>query len=367
MRFFRPYCLVFLFPIILILSVFDTTAQSRQSLEEQRKSTLREIDETNRYLQETRQSQKESLEKLNLLNVRVGQYKKLIDGINAEIDYADRRINEAAARVKQMSRETEKLKSEYAQLLYHAYTNRGKYNKLIYVLSAKDFNEAYRRMNYFRQYGEYRKRQVAEIVKTQEELSATMEQLAARKAEKEKLLVTQREESRRLEVVKTEQNKEVDKLKSQERQLRRQLAEQQRRAQKLQRDIEQLIASEAKKRKGTSTNLYDKLTPEERLVSNNFKDNRGRLPWPVEKGIITGYFGINPHPLYKDIRINNNGIDITTVGGAGVRAVFGGEVTRVWGIRGENIIVVIRHGNYMTVYQNLVDVSVKQGDKVKLK
>ena len=240
-------------------------------------------------------------------------------------------------------------------------------NKLVYVLSARNFNEAYRRMNYFRQYSEYRQKQVAEIVKTQEELSNIIDQLAEQKTEKAKLLLTHRDESKQLELVQTEQNKEANKLKSQERKLRNRLEEQQRKAKKLERDIEQLIASEAKKRKGTTNNIYNTLTPEEKLVSDKFKDNRGRLPWPVEKGIITGYFGTNPHPLYKDIRVNNNGIDITTVSGSAVRAVFGGEVTRIWGIRGENIIVVVRHGNYMTVYQNLVNVSVKQGDKIKVK
>ncbi|MDR1171202.1 MAG: peptidoglycan DD-metalloendopeptidase family protein [Bacteroidales bacterium] len=364
---FHPYRWLLLLPFVLFLSEAGVYAQSRQNLEQQRKQALQDIEETNSYLKETQQSQKESLEKLNLLSAQVTQFNRLINSINAEIAYANRQIGETSAKVGGMSIEIEKMKAEYAQLVYHTYKNRGKYNKLIYVLSAKDFNEAYRRMKYFQQYSEYRKRQVAEITVKQEELRVVIEQLAVRKAEKEKLLAEQRQESKRLEAVKAEQNKEVNSLKAQERKLRSQLEAQKRKAQKLQNDIGKIIAAEAKKRKTTTDNLYDKLTPDERLVSNNFKGNKGRLPWPTEKGIITGYFGINAHPFFKEVRMINNGIDITTIGSADVRAVFDGEVTGVGGIPGDNLFIMVRHGNYITVYQNLVDVAVKQGDKVKHK
>jgi septal ring factor EnvC (AmiA/AmiB activator) len=364
---FHLYRWFIVLPLVLFLSGTGAYAQSRQNLEQQRKKALQDIEETNRYLKETQQSQKESLEKFNLLSAQVMQFNRLMNSINAEIAYADRQIGETATKVGRMSNEIEKMKAEYAQLVYHAYKNRGKYNKLVYVLSAKDFNEAYRRMKYFQQYSEYRKRQVAEITAKQEELRAVIEQLAVRKAEKEKLLAEQRQESKRLEAVKAEQNKEVNNLKAQERKLRSQLEAQKRKAQKLQNDIEKMIAAEAKKRKTTTANLYNKLTPDERLVSDNFKGNKSRLPWPTEKGIITGYFGVNTHPLFKEVRMINNGIDITTIGSADVRAVFDGEVTGVGGIPGDNLFVLVRHGNYITVYQNLVDVTVKQGDKVKHK
>ena len=369
MRFFHSYRFFLFLTAILALPVSDIEAQSRQSMEEQRKSTLREIGETNRFLTEVQQSQKESLGKLNLLNTRVTQYNRLISGMNAEINQVDRQINETSARIRQMSNEIEKLKAEYAQLLHHAYKNKGRYNKLIYVLTSKDFNEAYRRMNYFKQYSEYRKKQVDDITKAQNDLNEAIERLSKEKAEKEKLLAEQRKESKQLDAAKAEQNKEVNKLKSQERNLRRQLADQQRKEQRIQKEMEKLIAAETKKRKGStpSSNLYDRLTPEERLVSKNFKDNRGRLPWPVEKGIISRFFGINSHPLFRDIKIDNDGIDITTVGGADVRSVFDGEITLVSGILGGNISVFMRHGNYITIYQNLIDVKVKQGDKVKIK
>jgi len=342
-------------------------AQSRQNLEEQRKQTLLEIEETSRFLAETEKSRSESVNKLNLLIAQEKQISRLISGINAEIALADKQISETSAKVSRMSNEIEKMKAEYARLVFQAYKKRGQYNKLIYVFSAKDFNEAYRRMKYFQQYSEFRKKQVAEIKAKQEELQVIIVQLSVKKAEKEKLLAEQQQESKKLESVKAERNREVNSLRSQERRLKNQLAVKQRNALKLQSEIAKLITADAKRRNTTTSNLYDKLTPDELLISNNFKGNKGRLPWPTEKGTITGFFGINPHPLFRNIPLPNNGIDITTVGGATVRVVFDGVVMDIGGIIGNNMHVMVQHGNYITVYSNLIDVTVKHGDKVKLK
>ena len=353
---------------VLFLLVFDVYPQTRQKLEEQHTQALKEIEETNRLLKETQQSEKQSLNRLNLLNAQLVQFNRLISNMDAEIADADRQIKESSDKQKQMTREIEKMKEEYARLIHHIYKNKGRYNKLVYVLSAKDFNEAYRRMKYFQQYSEFRKKQVTEIKLKQEELRVEMEQLAVYKAEKEKLLAEQRLENKRLETFKTEYNKELNLLKSQERKLKTQLDKQQANLKKLRDEIAKIIAAETKKDTNTpTTNSYDRLTPDQRLVSNNFKGNRGRLPWPVERGNITGFFGVYKHPFLKYVSLDNKGIDITTVGGADVRAVFDGEVIGITPIAGNNLTVLIRHGNYFTVYNNLVSVKVKKGDQVKLK
>ena len=301
------------------------------------------------------------------------QFNRLISGINAEIAYADRQITETTATISRMTNEIEKMKTEYAMLVFQAYKNRGHYNKLMYVLSAKDFNEAYRRMKYFQQYSEFRKKQVAEIKAKQEELQAVIAQLETQKVEKEKLLADQVLETKRLEAVKDEQNREVNSLMAQERKIRSQLTAQQERAKRLQAEIEKLIAAEIRSRTAstpttaTPTSNYERLTPEQRMISDNFKGNKGRLPWPTERGHITGRFGINPHPLVRSILLSNNGVDITTVGGAEVRAVFDGEVSGIHPTLGENITVLVRHGNYITVYSNLVEVTVKMNEKLKSK
>ena len=363
---FNTYRRILFLLLFVSLLTPDIHAQSRQNLEEQRRQALRKIEETNRLLEETQKSQRQSLEKLNLLNAQIKQFGQLIGSINAEIAFADRQISETSAKVARMSNEIEKMKDEYAKLVFQAYKNRGQYNKLIYVLSAKDFNEAYRRMKYFQQYSEFRKKQVAEITEKQKELQVEIERLTAQKAEKEVLLAEQQQEIKKLDIVKTEQNKEVNSWKSKERQLRAQLQAQQRTAQRVENEMKKLIAAEAKKMNATPANLYEALTPDERLISNNFRGNRGRLPWPTERGTITSYFGLNP-TVHKNVQLPNNGIDITTVGGADVRVVFDGEVTNIIAIIGRNLNVIVKHGNYFTLYSNLVNVTVKKGDKVKLK
>jgi septal ring factor EnvC (AmiA/AmiB activator) len=350
----------------LLLAV-EASAQSRQELEDRRRKTLKEIDAISGFLKETQETRKESLNRIILLNSQIKRYHLLISNLEKEIQLAERQIRETALQVKQMNSEMEKLKDEYARMVFHAWKNRGKYDKLIYILSAKDFNEAYRRMKYFRQYSQFRAGQIREIVETRKQLDSVIQQLARQKTEKEKLMTVQHNESRQLEAVIKEQNGAIEGLKSQEKKLRQQITEKQKEAQKLQQTINRMIAAEVKKNKGESKTLYDKLTPSERLVSNHFKDNRGLLPWPTERGIITGFFGINSDPLYRDIKINNSGIDITTVENSDVRAIFEGTVTMISRIHGSNIAVMIRHGNFITVYANLVDISVKQGENVKAK
>jgi len=365
--FFRSFHWFFILSVLLYLLMSDAIAQSRKDLEEQRRQALLQIEETSRFLEETQRSQKKSLEKLNLLNVQAIQLKKLISSMDAEITYIDRQIGETNTKVSKMTAEVEKMKTEYAQMVSQAYKNRGKYNKLVYVLSSKDFNEAYRRMKYFQQYSEYRKKQVAEINVKQAELKVAIEQLTKQKAEKEKLLAEQRKESIRLESVKAEQNKEVNNWEKEKWRLRSQLTAQRQRAQRIENELKKMIEADAKKRNATSANLYDKLTPDERLISDNFKGNRGRLPWPTEKGIITGNFGVSTHPVFKDVKQNNPGVVITTVEGSDVRAVFDGVVLGIGGILGDNLFVLVKHGNYYTAYKNLVNVTVKKGDKVKTK
>ena len=350
----------------MFLLAGETFAQSRQSLEEQRKKALAEIEETNRFLKETEQSRAKSVEKLHLLDAQIIQFNRLISSINAEISHADRQIGETSSKINRMNAEIDKMKAEYAQLVIHAYKSRGQYNQLIYVLSAKDFNEAYRRMKYFQQYSEFRKKQIDDIKEKQDEMRIVIAQLETQKTEKGQLLAEQRQENKKLETVQAEQNKEVNSLRSQERRLRTQLITQQQKEKRIHDQIAKLIAAETKKMSTSTANPYDKLTPDERLISSNFKGNKGRLPWPTEKGTITGFFGVNSNSLHKYVSQSNNGINITTVGGADVRVVFEGEVAEVAGITGD-IFVLVRHGNYYTAYTNLIDVKVKKGDKLKSK
>ena len=358
---------IFILLLIFLTAANNAYSQTRQSLQEQRKQALKEIEETDLFLKETLKIQSESETRLNLLVAQVAQFNRLISSIKAEIDYFDRQIKETTEIGNSLTVEIEKMKSEYAELVVQAYKNRGKYNKLVYVLSSKDFNEAYRRMKYFQQYSEFRNKQVSEIIIKKEELNKVIAKLNEQKAEKAKLLEEQRNENKKLELVKTEENKEFQKLKSKERQLRIQLSERRKKLERLEKEIEKVIAAEEKKRNATTANIYETLTPAERLVANNFKGNKGMLPWPVEKGLITGSFWKSVNRIVKGFVNDNPGIDITTVANADVRVVFDGEVTDVGGYPGNNQFVMVRHGSFITVYQNLVNVKVKSGDKLKSK
>ena len=360
---------IYLF-VLFCLFIFSMNAysqQTRQNLEEQRKQVLREIEQTNRLLRETVKDQEQSVLKLNLLNAQVTQYNSLISSMNTEIAYINRQISTTSASIRQFENDIDRMKTEYAKMVKQAYKNRGQYNKLIYVLSAKDFNEAYRRMKYFQRYSSYNKRQVEEIKLKQKELNEAIEQLKMHRTDSEKLLAEQRRENVKLQAIKQELDIEIGKLKSQERRLKTQLAEQQQRDKKIQDEIAKMISEEARKQGTTTENLHERLTPEQRLISNNFQANRGKLPWPIERGVITGKFGTRRHNIYQDIQVDNIGIYITTIANAEVRAVFDGEVTNVGGVPGVKLFVLVRHGNYFTVYLNLVDVNVKQGDKITLK
>ena len=355
------------FLIIFLFFYGSLSSQTRQSLEEQRRNLETEIRDLNRFLREAVREHEQSTVRLNLLIAQVSQYNRLIAGINSEIAHTDRQISVTTEQIRQMTNDIEKMKSEYARLVFQAYKNRGQYNKLIFVLSSKDFNEAYRRMKYFQQYGEFRKKQVAEILIIQAELENRIVQLTEQRAEREALLVERRRESAALQTVRNEQDREVARLRANERQLRTQLERQQREQNRIQNEIDRHIANEARRAGATVANVHERLTPEQQIISTNFRANRGRLPWPTERGHITRRFGSVPHPIVRNIIVNNPGIEITTISNADVRVVFEGEVSLVGGIVGSNMYVLVKHGNFYTAYHNLVDVKVKTGDKVNLR
>lgn len=361
---------IVLYLCLLCLWAGGLNAQTRKNLEKERNQTLRQIAQTTELLQKNQDSHKISLSKYNLLSAQIEQYNKLIATINAEIQFLNAQIITNLDEVERYKKQVAELKREYAQMVNFAYKNRQKYNQLIFILAAEDLNTAYRRMRYFQQYSSYRQLQVAKIESLQDSLNVSISRLEAARAEKEELLNSEQEQRLILAGLRSVQNQELQDLRSKERQLRAQLEEQQKRERQLQEEIQKLIAAENKKRnkgKEKSSKLYDKLTPEEQLTSKNFSQNKGKLPWPTEKGVISRPYGISKHPVLKDITIDNDGIDIMTNPGSAVRAVFDGEVSFVSAIIGENLTIFIRHGNYITIYQNVVRPTVKQGDKVKTK
>lgn len=356
-----------LFPALTVIFFLlhpSLQAQVLSDLQKKKQSAVKEIELTSRLLNQVQQQEKASLNRLQLINNNISQRNQLITGLNSEIKLYAGFIANNQLVIELLTGDLEKMKTEYAQLIRLTYISNNSSNPLMFLLSAENFNQAYRRLLYMKRYASVRNQQAEAMKQLQLFLNEKTEQLEQQRQTRQQLLAESKEEANKLAQEKNQQSQEVQKLKSQQRDLRQKLEQQRKIEQQLEREIQNIIEAEARKNRAAGEPAYS-LTPEQKLVGNNFAQNKLRLPWPVERGIITEKFGIHRHPVLEKVQVRNNGINISTEPGAKVRAVFGGEVTRVFGITGGNSAVIIRHGSYLTVYSNLKEVIVKSGDKVK--
>jgi septal ring factor EnvC (AmiA/AmiB activator) len=403
--------------LFLLTTAFTLSAQSVKELERQRKQTLQKLETTSKMLNETNQSKKTSLNKLNIISKNINERKTLIKNISSEISLMDAQIIKLNQEKTQLENKLGKLKSDYVKLVQEAHINRNLYAKIMFVLSANSFDQSYRRLRYLQEYSDYRKQQVREIEHVKTEIIHKNDSISTHKVTK--VQVVKQKESETQNLSKDEQKEKgfLTDLQKKEKKLREDQKIQQKKANDLNNKIERLIAeqirkAEAKreaaekrriaeeKRKSaeeprykaknntkTSTKTEHKannnstastssssssasvsaLTKEESLISGNFERNIGRLPWPTSNGFIRGHYGIQQHPVLKFITTNNKGIYIQTPAGSNARAVFEGIVTQRFVIPGSNNGVIIQHGNYRTVYANLTQIFVREGDHVSAK
>jgi murein hydrolase activator len=338
-------------------------AQSISDLQQKKQNAAREIELTTKLLNQAQQQEKASLSRLQLINNNITQRNELIGGLNGEVRIYQGLIADNRMVIDLLRSDLERMKSEYSELIRLAYISKSSGNHLMFLLSAENFNQAYRRMLYMRRYTAIRNTQLEAMNAVQQLLNEKVEQLEQHTQTRRQLLAEAQTEAQKLQQEKTKQNQEVQKLKTQQRDLRQKLEQQRRIEQQLEREIQKIIEEEPNKNRKAGAPAFA-LTPEQKLIGNNFEQNKQRLPWPVERGVITEKFGIHRHAVLQNVQVRNNGINITTEAGAKARAVFNGEVSRVFGITGGNSAVIIRHGNYLTVYSNLREVTVKTGDKV---
>lgn len=361
--------------LILLFSLggqFRIYAQTKQDLEKKKKQLQQDIDYTNKLLSETKKDKKLSLNQLVTLNKKIGMRQELINTINHEIRLMDRQINDNNLAIKELETELNKLKDEYARMIYFAFKNQDAYSKLMYVFSAKDFDQAYMRLKYLQQYSGFRKKQAEEIDSTKMKLSDKIKELEQKKQQKRQLLTNEEQEKLNLKKEKNEQEGALNELQAKEQKLKKELEQKKRDAEKLQKAIQKIIEEEiraarektAKENKGSGGYAFNEETKQ---LSKNFASNQRKLPWPLIQSIVNDHFGQHPHPLMPQIMLDNSGVDLSTTKGAIVRAVFEGEVTSIAGIPGAGKVVIVRHGEYLSVYANLKDVYVKQGDKVDTK
>ncbi len=341
-------------------------AQSISDLQKKKQDAAKEIEYTTRLLNETQRNEKSSLGKLRLLNSKINQRNTFISSISSEINIFEECIANNVLAAEMIKNDIEKLKLEYAALVKLAYKNKDARDELLFLLSSENFNQAYRRYLYFRRYTAYRQNQAETIVAVEAVLIESVKKLEQQKAIKQELIGTTQKEKQELANEKGQQNTELQKLQKQKQKLQKTLTQQRKVEQQLEREIQQIIEEEARKSRAAGGSGFA-LTPEQKLIGNNFEQNKNRLPWPVERGIIVEHFGVHQHPVLTNVQVQNNGINIATEIGSKVRSVFNGEVSRVFGISGGNTAVIIRHGKYLTVYSNLREVVVKKGDKVATK
>ena len=361
------------FYLLLPVFLFFTILVNGQSLEELRKKkakTNEQIKYTTRLLEEAKKNEKQTLNKYKILDKQIELRTSLITGINSEVGVLVEFIDQNAWLVSSLNADLEELKKEYANMIVFAQKNQTNYSKLLFVLSSNSFNQAYNRMIYLKQYTEYRKRQAELIQWIRDLIQVKVGRLQEQRTQKETLLQSKKREADQLNKEKVQQGQNLTTLQQKQKDFEKKLKEQQRIDAQLSREIQKIIEEEikkAQKKAQESGKTVTEMTPEEKLISANFEQNKRRLPWPVERGVITDHFGVHQHPVLKNIQVKNNGVDISTVQGAKARAVFGGEVSRVFVVTGGNYAVIIRHGKFLTVYSNLVDVLVNSGDKVSIK
>ena len=368
--------------LILFISISFVAAANAQTkainnLKAEQKKTMAKLATTSKLLEENKQSTTSSLNKLNLLTEQISDRQLLISQINQELKYIDNEIVAKRNEIEQKQLQLESLKKEYAELMYRTYLRSNSHDKLMFILSAQTLGQSYRRLRYLQEFSNYRKYQAEEIEALTIDLNNQLSNLEKRRTDRQFAMKRREAESTQLAQEKDSQQVLIADLKKKETDLTKQLKAQQKQMDNLNNRIANLIkeeedrkrrAAEAEARKrGTTAPKEIPMTKEEQLIAGNFEKNRGKLPWPVERGIISGKFGEQPHPTLKHVTVNNKGIYIQTVQNAEARSVFEGVVTQRFSAPGNNNAVIVRHGNYRTVYSNLTDIYVKEGDKVTAK
>ncbi len=349
---------------IVLCSQTQSTSQEKSKLEQQRKQLNEKINYTKKLIKKTANSKKKTQNELKAINKQISLRKQLIANFTQDIQATNLTINKINNQISVMENDIASLKDEYADMLYHAYTNKNSYSKLMYIFASDDFQLAYKRLKYMQQYTEVRKQQAESIKLAQAELKDKISQLEGVKIKNKELIATQKDEQSSLSSDKQSQQKALNSLKQEEKALRAEVKKHEKERQKLNKAIQAIIEAEIAAARAKSGGAAFSLTPEGKILSDNFTKNKGSLSWPVARGVITSSFGRHAHPTLSGIEIDNNGVDISTDAGSSVRTIFKGIVTSVFAIPGAGYNIIITHGNYKTVYANLASVSVKEGQEV---
>lgn len=399
MKSFRTY----FFLLICIITISSSFAQidKQKELEEKRQAILQEIKQINSLLFKTKKEEKSVLTQVEDLNQRISASENLIRVTNQQANLLTRNINENIDKISALRKELAIMKADYAAMIQKSYKSKNQQSRVMFLLSSENFLQAYKRVQYMKQYAAFRKKQGESISAKTEELQKLNTDLIAQKKQKQKLISENEVAKTKLTQERKDQQELVATLKKDEGKFTSQIRNKQKEADAIDRQIEAMInaaieeanriarekaaaeaakAAAAAKANGTAPPTTTKtettkparseefaLTAEDKALAASFTSNKGKLPWPVEKGMVIKSFGTHQHPQFPNVTTNSSGVEIATSDNSAVRSIFEGQVLSIQMIKGANKVVIIQHGDYMTVYSNLSTVSVKKGEKVSTK
>lgn len=410
----RSRLILILFILLSGWSSAQAQTEKRQELEAQKVRLMDEIELANRILAETKKDRKNSLGTIETVQQKIKLREKLIRTLDREVVLMEEEEQELQEEIDTLRVQVERQKKQYAHMIQQAYKSRKNSSRLMFILSSEDFNQAIRRIEYLKQYSAYRQQKIKEIEAKEAELDAAIDRLRVQKVRKNAVRGQLQEENRKLSNEKLSQEEAIKTYSAMEKDLEKKLKEKIREAAKVEAQIQKVIAEEIARAKALAARkaLEDRaialglqrgrdfssnttkerlegliasaekaraaenkpaiaqpesfeLTPAARTLAASFEANQKRLPWPVERGLVTGNFGPQRHPVVKSVIIDNKGVDISTEGNTPVKAVFGGEVSRRFRLPNGQLAVVISHGNYFTVYLGIKDVTVEKDQKVE--
>ncbi|WP_188049330.1 murein hydrolase activator EnvC [Flavobacterium sp. GP15] len=370
---------------ICITSLLWSQESQQEKLEQRKAQIQQEIRDNEKLLQSVKKKEKSAFNVVIIQNTKIQLKEKLINTTEKQTKLLSNDMYINQVQINKLKKELEILKEDYAKMIVKSYKSRSEQSRAMFLLSSENFLQAYKRAQYMKQYTGYRKMQGEEIKSKSTKLVDFNNKLNIQKTAKQKLIAENERERISLEKEKQEQVKLVNVIKKDKNKISKEISKKQQEYRLVDRQINKLIReaiaaanrkAAAEKAKANPSAPVSKaavssskieLTPEAKIIADNFRANRGRLPYPVEKGYISLGYGNQTHPLFNTITVHNSGVEITTDKGANARAVFGGEVTSVIVLSPVNKAVMIQHGDYFTVYQNLSSVSVSKGDKVSIK
>ena len=354
--------------MFLALSTIQLNAQNyevrQKKLEAQKILLKKEINQINSLIADSRKKSKNLANELEDIQLKISVRDKLINVNNSQLNNLTNIISNQSDKLTDLETDLIKLKNEYEKIIYSSYKKRSTEMKLMFLFASENMNQAFKRFQYFKQYSKYRKKQADKIVLIQSQISNTIDSLSIRKNDKQKVIDENRIIKQTLNQEKNQQNRLFKNLIKSQKNYAIEINKKEKQTRLIDNEIKKLIqlAIAESNKDESSTNFA--LTPEGRLISTNFQANKGRLPWPVKEGVVVRRFGTQPHPVVRTTTINSNGISLETSSRSVVYSVFDGEVLSVYGFSGGNPGVLIRHGKYISNYQNLSSIFVKKGDKI---